>query len=70
VFPVWYVGLTYRVEHVDSVVAALAVRNLLMVALLVLAVREAVAGLRAPQRGMPLERQPPGPEGNEARVLR
>ena len=69
VFPVWYGGLSYRTGDVDQAVASLVARNAVMVVLLVLAVREAVRRLVG-QRGMPLERQPPGPEGKDARVAR
>ncbi|MGZ4438461.1 MAG: hypothetical protein ACXVW6_12540 [Nocardioidaceae bacterium] len=46
VFPVWYIGLSYRVRDVEPAVLALVGRNLAMVVLLGLAVREVVRCLR------------------------
>ena len=74
VFPVFYGNLTVHTEDSYGVVLLVAARNVALVWLLVEAAREAWWQLRtAPgqgQRGIELERQPPGPEGNDARTLR
>lgn len=73
VFPVLYAGLTTHGAGSTWVVLLLAARNALLVWLLVDACREAWWHLRRPtsvQRGSALDRQPPGPEGDQARTLR
>jgi hypothetical protein len=74
VFPVFYGELTVHNEDSYGVVLLVAARNVALVWLLVEAAREAWWQLRtAPgqgQRGIELERQPPGPDGNDARTLR
>jgi hypothetical protein len=75
VFPVFYGSLVRHDDGSVWVVLLLAVRNLALVLLLVLAAREAWWHLEdrarpEAQRGIELERQPPGPEGSAARSLR
>ena len=73
VFPVFYAHLiTFGDESVWATYL-LAFRNLTLVWLLVEAGREAWWHLRRPtpvQRGSALDRQPPGPDGDQARTLR
>jgi hypothetical protein len=59
VFPVWYAGVVAPQPWSPWVVLVLAVRNLLLVWLLVDAVTEVLRR----QRGIALDRQPPGPGG-------
>lgn len=59
VFPVGYAGIVAPLPWSWWVVLVLAVRNLLLVWLLVAATAEVLRG----QRGIALERQPPGPTG-------
>jgi hypothetical protein len=71
VFPANYGQITLLGDRAWLPVTALALRNALMVVLLVTAATGVVAGLRRDaQRGMELERQPPGPEGKAGRALR
>jgi hypothetical protein len=71
VFPGYYGEITLAGDRVWLPVLALALRNAVMVALLVVAARAAWRGLGADaQRGIALERQPPGPEWSEGRALR
>lgn len=73
VFPVFYGELTSHTEHSLGVVLLLVVRNMLLAWLLVSAAGEAWWHLRPPataQRGIALDRQPPGPDGSDARTLR
>jgi hypothetical protein len=71
VFPGFYGAITHRTGLVWLPMAALLLRNALMVVLLVEAGRAAVQALRGDaQRGRVLERQPPGPEGSTGHILR
>ena len=71
VFPTNYGQITLLGDRAWLPVAALALRNGLMVLLLVAAAAAVVVGLRRDaQRGIALERQPPGPDGNVGRALR
>jgi hypothetical protein len=71
VFPATYEAITFPTDLAWFTVLVLAVRNLVMVWLLVEAVRRCVAGLVADrQRGSALDRQPPGPDGNVLRTSR
>ncbi len=71
VFPANYGQITLVGDRAWLPVAALAARNAVMVMLLVAAAAAVVVGLRRDaQRGIALERQPPGPEGNVGRALR
>lgn len=64
VFPTFYAGLTLRSGHVAAAVLLLVARNALLVVLTATAWWRLVVSLRQPQRGRPLARQAPGPEGN------
>jgi hypothetical protein len=71
VFPAYYGEITLRGDRVGLAVGALALRNVVVLALLVVAAVAAYRGLRADaQRGIALERQPPGPAWSEGRALR
>jgi hypothetical protein len=70
VFPTLYRGLVFEDASSGWAVLVLAVRNVLLVWLFVRACSEVRSVLRDAQRGRPLERQAPGPEGNEVRILR
>jgi hypothetical protein len=71
VFPANYGQITLLGDRAWLPVAALALRNALLVVLLGTAAVAVAVGLRRDaQRGIALERQPPGPEGNVGRVLR
>jgi hypothetical protein len=71
VFPATYQAITFPTDQAWFTVLVLAVRNCLMVGLLLTAVRRSAAGLRgALQRGSALDRQPPGPDGYELRTSR
>ena len=70
VFPVGYIEITTRTDQVWLPVLLLAVRNVVMVWLLGVAASSVWREMRLAQRGMALERQPPGPEGNDGRTFR
>jgi hypothetical protein len=73
VFPVYYGHLTQHDPSSYRVVLLLAVRNAVLVWLTIWASHEAWWHLQwqaQRQRGAPLDRQPPGPEGSDARTLR
>lgn len=72
VFPTFYAGLTLRSGHVALAVLLLVARNVLLVALTGVAWWRLAASLRdaRPQRGRPLARQAPGPEGGVPRSRR
>jgi hypothetical protein len=71
VFPAYYGEITLRGDRVGLAVGALALRNVVVLVLLVVAAVAAYRGLRADaQRGIALERQPPGPAWSEGRALR
>jgi hypothetical protein len=71
VFPVFYAGVTVHHDWSGRVVLLLALRNALLVGLCAAAFHQAVAQIRgATQRGSALERHPPGPDGNQVRILR
>ncbi|HSE70751.1 MAG TPA: glycosyltransferase 87 family protein [Nocardioidaceae bacterium] len=71
VFPTFYGGITTHQPWSVWVVALLAARNLVLVWLLVHAAAEAwLRTSPSGQRGMPLDRQPPGPAAKDARTLR
>jgi len=71
VYPVFYAGLSLRDEHAALAVTLLVVRNLLVAGLTAFAWREAARSLgREAQRGIELERQPPGPGESGVRTLR
>ncbi len=73
VFPVFYGHLTQQDPGSIRVVLLLAFRNAMLVWLTVVATCEAWwhLQLREPsQRGIALDRQPPGPDGYDARTLR
>jgi hypothetical protein len=71
VFPAYYGEITLRGDRVWLAVGALALRNLVVLVLLGVAAVAAYRGLRADaQRGIALERQPPGPAWSDGRALR
>lgn len=71
VFPAYYGEITLGGDRVWLPVLALALRNGIMLALLVVAALAAYRGLRGDaQRGIELERQPPGPAWSDGRALR
>jgi hypothetical protein len=71
VFPAYYGEITLGGDQVWLPVLALALRNGVMLLLLVVAASAAWRGLRADaQRGIALERQPPGPAWSDGRALR
>ncbi len=71
VFPTTYLAITARTDLVWLPVSVLAVRNGLMVVLLAVAVMAAARGLAEDgQRGIELERQPPGPESSGRLTVR
>jgi hypothetical protein len=71
VFPAYYGEITLLGDRVWLPVLALALRNLVMVLLLGGAAVHTWRGLaKDAQRGMALERQPPGPARNDGRALR
>jgi Glycosyltransferase family 87 len=71
VYPVFYAGLSLRDEHAAIAVTLLVVRNLLVAVLAASAWRQAARSLgRDAQRGIELERQPPGPGESGVRTLR
>lgn len=71
VFPAYYGEITLGGDQVWLPVLALALRNGVMLALLVVAAAAAWRGLRDDaQRGIALERQPPGPAWSDGRALR
>jgi hypothetical protein len=70
VFPTFYGGLTLRSGHVALAVLLLVARNVLVVVLAGTAWWLLVSSLREAQRGRPLARQAPGPEGNVLRSRR
>ena len=70
VFPTGYAALTAGSGSAVPVVAALALRNLVMIALLVLAARQAWRRLAAAQPRIALERQPSGPGRSGDRTAR
>ena len=71
VFPGYYVEITFREDRAWLPLAALGLRNAVMVLLLAAASVASWRGLREDsQRGIVLERQPPGPARNDGRALR
>jgi len=71
VFPVLYVHLAIYDQWSARVTVLLAVRNAILVGLAVHAFAQAWWCVGSdPQRGSALERQPPGPDGSQLRVLR
>lgn len=73
VFPVFYGGLITHDPASVRVVLLLVARNAMLVWLLVRAASETWWHLQrqsGPQRGIALDRQPPGPDGSDARTLR
>lgn len=71
VFPAYYGEITLGGDRVWLPLLALALRNVVMVVLLGTAAWAAWRGLREPaQRGIALERQPPGPAWSDGRALR
>jgi hypothetical protein len=71
VFPGYYGEITLAGDRAGLPILALAARNTVMVLLLVTASAAAWRGLgQDAQRGMALERQPPGPAWSDGRALR
>ena len=71
VFPAYYGEITLAGDRAWLPVLALALRNTVVVLLLVTASAAAWRGLgEDAQRGMALERQPPGPACSDGRALR
>ena len=71
VFPAYYGEITLGGDQVWLPVLALVLRNGVMLALLVVAALASYRGLRGDaQRGIELERQPPGPAWSDGRALR
>jgi hypothetical protein len=71
VFPAYYGEITLGGDKAWLPVVALVLRNGVMLCLLVVAAAAAYRGLRQDaQRGIELERQPPGPERSDGRALR
>lgn len=70
-FPLLYAGLTVHRPWSVWPVGVLLARNAVLVALCVVALRRAwAAAQEQAQRGLPLERQPSGPEGGTTRSVR
>lgn len=71
VFPAYYGEITLAGDRAWLPLAALVLRNLVLVALLAVAALAALRGLRSDaQRGMALERQPAGPERSDGLTVR